>query len=90
VFGGVFIFGSEPAALVAHPLRGICPIDLGSYLKFLHYEYLAGPTGFHRGLAQLGPGEFVSGPMGRSKFEPYWQPHPTKPERLEAARASYG
>ena len=47
---GVLIFGSEPSAVLAHPLARDLPIDLGAVHKFLAYEYLPGTHGFHREL----------------------------------------
>lgn len=76
VRGGVFIFGSEPAAVVAHPVARHLPIDLGSVYNFLHYEYLPGQRGFHRDLCKLGRGEFVIWADGAVQTRTYWQPQP--------------
>jgi asparagine synthase (glutamine-hydrolysing) len=73
---GVLVFGSEAAAVLAHPAAHGLPIDLGAVHKFLHYEYLPGTHGFHRGLRKLAPGHLLTWSRGRADIRAYWRPEP--------------
>jgi len=73
---GVFMFGSEPAAVLAHPAAQRLPIDLGAVYNFLHYEYLPGTRGFHQDLRKLAPGEFLIWAHGTVRTYRYWMPQP--------------
>jgi asparagine synthase (glutamine-hydrolysing) len=70
------IFGSEPRAVLAHPLARHLPIDLGAVHKFLTYEYLPGTCGFHRDLRKLAPGRVLTWVDGSVHIRSYWQPQP--------------
>jgi asparagine synthase (glutamine-hydrolysing) len=73
---GVLIFGSEPAAVLAHPATRGMSIDLGAVYKFLHYEYLPGTHAFHRDLRKLAPGHLLTWSRGRTQIRSYWRPEP--------------
>jgi asparagine synthase (glutamine-hydrolysing) len=73
---GVLVFGSEPAAVLAHPAARGLPIDLGAVHKFLHYEYLPGAHGFHRDLRKLAPGHVLTWSRGSAAIRSYWRPQP--------------
>ena len=73
---GVLIFGSEPSAVLAHPLARDLPIDLGAVHKFLAYEYLPGTHGFHRELRKLGPGRMLTWSAGAVAIRTYWAAEP--------------
>jgi asparagine synthase (glutamine-hydrolysing) len=81
---GVLVFGSEPAAVLAHPAARGLPIDLGAVHKFLNYEYLPGTHGFHRDLRKLSPGHLLTWLGGRAEIRAYWRP---EPDEAGAARA---
>ena len=74
--GGSLIFGSEPAAVLAHPLTHELPIDLGAVHKFLTYEYLPGTHGFQCDLRKLAPAHVLTWSGGRVDIRPYWAPEP--------------
>jgi asparagine synthase (glutamine-hydrolysing) len=81
---GNLVFGSEPAAVLAHPAARGLPIDLGAVHKFLHYEYLPGTHGFHRDLRKLAPGHVLTWSGGSAHIRSYWRP---QPDEAGAARA---
>ena len=74
--GAVLAFGSEPRAVLAHPIARGLPIDLGAVHTFLNYEYLPGTQGFYRGLRKLGPGEMLVWASGKVNVRSYWQAEP--------------
>jgi asparagine synthase (glutamine-hydrolysing) len=74
--GGVLVFGSEPGAVLAHPVARGLPIDLGAVHTFIHYEYLPGTQGFHRGLRKLAPGGLLTWADGKIDICSYWTPEP--------------
>ena len=76
VRGAVLIFGSEPSAILAHPLAHSLHVDLGSVHKFLTYEYLPGTCGFHSGLHKLSPGHVLTWRDGKVSIRAYWRPEP--------------
>jgi asparagine synthase (glutamine-hydrolysing) len=82
--GAVLVFGSEPRAVLAHPIARALPIDLGAVHTFLHYEYLPGTQGFHHDLRKLGPGQMLSWADGSTEIRSYWQP---EPDEIGAARS---
>ena len=41
--GGVLVFGSEPQAVLAHPLGKDAAVDLGAVATFLAFEYMQAP-----------------------------------------------
>jgi asparagine synthase (glutamine-hydrolysing) len=81
---GALIFGSEPAAVLAHPLTRDLPIDLGAVHKFLDYEYLPGTHGFRRGLRKLAPGHVLTWKAGVPATRAYWRPKPDDSGRERA------
>jgi asparagine synthase (glutamine-hydrolysing) len=85
VRGGELVFGSEPAAVLDHPVACRLPIDLGAVHKFLHYEYLPGTHGFHQDLCKLAPGSTLTWGGGRVRIRSYWKPNP---DEAGTARAS--
>jgi len=74
--GDTLIFGSEPSAVLAHPLARDLPIDVGAVHKFLSYEYLPGTHGFRRGLRKLAPGRVLTWHKGAVDIRSYWTPEP--------------
>jgi asparagine synthase (glutamine-hydrolysing) len=79
----VLVFGSEPRAVLAHPIARSVPINLGAVYTFLQYEYLPGTQGFHRDLRKLGPGQMLSWAGGKFEVRSYWRP---QPDQIGAAR----
>jgi asparagine synthase (glutamine-hydrolysing) len=82
--GGILVFGSEPCAVLAHPLARDLPIDLGAVHKFLAYEYLPGAHGFHRDLCKLAPGCMLTWADSRAHVRAYWRPEPDEVGRDRA------
>jgi asparagine synthase (glutamine-hydrolysing) len=78
VRGGALVFASEPAAVLAHPAARGMPIDLGAVHNFLHYEYLPGTRGFHRGLRKLAPGHVLTWAREQADVRAYWKPEPNE------------
>jgi asparagine synthase (glutamine-hydrolysing) len=81
---GVLIFGSEPRAVLAHPVAQNLTIDLGAVRTFLHYEYLPGTQGFHCSLRKLAPGQLLIWDAGEIDLRSYWTP---EPDEAGSARA---
>lgn len=76
--GNNLVFGSEPSAVLAHPLTVNRPIDLGAVQKFLAYEYLPGTRGFHQDLRKLAPGHLLMWSNGATEIRSYWKPQPSE------------
>ena len=55
---GVFLFGSELKALVAHPAFS-GEIDRGALSLFLRYGYVPSPWSIYNGIRKLAPGAYV-------------------------------
>ena len=83
--GGTLMFGSEPSAVLAHPLARDLPIDLGAVHKFLAYEYLPGTHGFQRDLRKLAPGRVLTWSGGAVDIRSYWAPEPDEAGTARAA-----
>ncbi len=68
---GVFLFGSELKALLAHPLveRRIDPQALAEYLT---YEYVPTPRTIFDRMRKLPPGHSLTLENGRIAIRPYW------------------
>lgn len=68
---GVFVFGSELKAVLAHPAidAAIDPLALNSYLTF---EYVPTPRGIVRGVRKLEPGHFLLVRDGRIIRDAAW------------------
>ncbi|GAB4001851.1 asparagine synthase (glutamine-hydrolyzing) [Spirosoma daeguense] len=72
VAGDTLVYGSEPKALLQHPLvsNEISPDAINAYLTF---EYVPTPYSIFRDIHKLEPGQFMIFEEGRiSKHEPYW------------------
>ncbi len=70
------VFGSEPSAVLAHPLAQDLPIDLNAVAAYTHFEYLPGSRSLYRDLRKLPPGSFLTYQSGRAEISCYWQPSP--------------
>lgn len=68
---GVFLFGSELKAIIAHP-RAPRTIDRTALAKYLAYHYIPAPRSIFENVHKLGPGEFLSIARGAVKVERYW------------------
>jgi len=84
---GVLVFGSEPSAILAHPLARNLPIDLGAVQKFLVYEYLPGTHAFRRGMRKLAPGHMLTWSGGVAASRCYWRPEPDEAGRARAGES---
>jgi len=73
---GSLIFGSEPRAVLAHPMCRNASVDLDAVATFLTFEYLPGTRSLRRGLRKLLPGNVLTHVQGRSKIHSYWRPDP--------------
>src|SRR5215212_6731938 len=77
--GPVLVFGSEIAALLAHP-EIHAELDLDTLYQYLCWRYAPGPFTFFRGVRKLPPGSYLTWQAGVMKTQRYW----TAPE--ETAR----
>ena len=70
---GLFLFGSELKALVAHP-QFQREVDRDSLKLLLRYGYIPAPFSIYRGIAKLPPGTFltISDPTETPEVEYYW------------------
>jgi len=75
---GVLAFGSEPRAVLVHPVLQGAPIDHGAVHNFLNYEYLPGSRGFHRNLRKLAAGHVLTWANGQVGVHSYWTPGPNE------------
>lgn len=74
---GTLVFGSEPRAVLNHPLAQALPVDSGSIASYLIFEYLPGGRSLRSGLHKLAAGHHLTFmPGGRSQIACYWQPSP--------------
>jgi asparagine synthase (glutamine-hydrolysing) len=77
--GPVLVFGSEIAALLAHP-EVHAELDVDTLYQYLCWRYAPGPFTFFRGIRKLQPGSYLTWQAGVMKTQRYW----TAPE--ETAR----
>lgn len=90
IIGGTLVFGSEPKALLPHPLfkRELDPAALAMYL---HYEYVPTPYSIWKNTAKLEPGTFAvwdGAVLAHSRFwNPSFLPDGPIPSLPEAIRA---
>jgi len=77
--GPVLVFGSEIAALLAHP-EVHAELDIDTLHQFLCWRYAPGPFTFFRGIRKLPPGSYMIWQSGETTTRRYW----TAPE--ETAR----
>jgi asparagine synthase (glutamine-hydrolysing) len=73
---GTFVFGSEPAAVLSHPVSRSLPVDLGAVATYLAFEYLPGPRSLRAGLRKLPPGHYLVHTPEGTHVTPYWRPDP--------------
>jgi asparagine synthase (glutamine-hydrolysing) len=71
-FGSLFLFGSEPKALLAHP--GWTPeVDRNALAAYLRYNYVPAPHSIYRGVRKLEPGRLlVLRPGAEPEIRGYW------------------
>jgi asparagine synthase (glutamine-hydrolysing) len=82
---GRLIFGSEPRAVLAHPLAQALPADPGAIATFLAFEYLPGTRSLRSGLQKLAAGHRLTfTPGDHSNAVCYWQPDPDESGALRA------
>src|SRR5262245_2898010 len=82
---GALVFGSEPQAVLAHPLANGAPIDLGAVATYLAFEYLPGSRSLRQGVRKLSPGHLLTQVNGHTETRSYWRPDPE--EAGQARRA---
>jgi asparagine synthase (glutamine-hydrolysing) len=68
---GSLLFGSEPKALLQHPL---CPrdLDLESLTRYLALEYVPSPRSIYAGICKLPAAHVLRWHAGRTTVERYW------------------
>ena len=72
--GRQLVFGSEAAAVLAHPaFRGAAP-DLEAAFQLLQFEYLPGEASGWAGIRKLRPGTMLRFSGGRAEVSAYWRP----------------
>jgi asparagine synthase (glutamine-hydrolysing) len=77
--GPVLVFGSEIAALLAHP-EVRAELDVDTLYQYLCWRYAPGPFTFFHGIRKLQPGSYLTWRAGVMRTQRYW----TAPE--ETAR----
>jgi asparagine synthase (glutamine-hydrolysing) len=85
--GGALLFGSEPQAVLAHPLSKDVPVALGAVATFLAFEYLPGSQSLRQGLRKLPPGHLLTSFQGRIELHCYWHPDPDDAGKARAAES---
>ena len=74
---GTLIFGSEPGAVLRHPLAQGASPHAGAIATFLAFEYLPGTQSLRHGLRKIAPGHrLVFSANGAAEIVRYWQPDP--------------
>lgn len=73
MWSGTFVFGSEPKALLAHPLVKK-EIDPSALNAFLALDYVPTPLSIWRGMEKLEPGTFLCYENGKIRKECFWNP----------------
>ena len=84
---GTFLFGSEPQAVLAHPLCRDASVNLGAVATFLAFEYLPGSQSLRQGLRKLPPGYLLTFFQGRIEIKSYWHPNPDEAGELRSAES---
>ena len=79
--GPVLVFGSEIAALLAHP-EVRAELDVDTLYQYLCWRYAPGPFTFFRGIRKLQPASYVTWQAGVMKTQRYW----TAPEETARQR----
>lgn len=83
---GVFVFGSEPKAVLAHPDVARA-LDHSGLARYLFYEYLPAPHGIWAGVSKLSRGTMLLWSGGRQRLIPTWSPDP-RPDLAQSATAA--
>ncbi|HEV2912844.1 MAG TPA: asparagine synthase (glutamine-hydrolyzing) [Pyrinomonadaceae bacterium] len=86
VFDGVFLFASEPKALLAHP--GVRPrLNIDALRQYLSFDYVPAPLSIYEGIHKLKAAHCLTVEDGRVEIEQYWrlsyrtrEPVPTEEE----------
>ena len=81
--GPVLVFGSEIAALLAHP-EVRAELDVDTLYQYLCWRYAPGPFTFFRGVQKLQPGSYLTWQGGAIRTQRYW----TAPEETARHRTS--
>jgi asparagine synthase (glutamine-hydrolysing) len=71
--GGGIAFGSEPKAVLAHPLIGR-ELDLGGLARYLFYEYVPAPHSIWRSMRKLPRAHVLVWEPGATRVSQYWEP----------------
>ncbi len=71
--GDLFLFGSEPKAILAHPSIATA-IDRSAITKYFLYEYVPGRATGYAGIWQLGMGQSVRVTANQATVDTWWQP----------------
>jgi asparagine synthase (glutamine-hydrolysing) len=79
--GPVLVFGSEIAALLAHP-EIHAELDVDTLYHYLCWRYAPGPFTFFRGIHKLQPGTYLTWQAGLVTTQRYW----TAPEETAGLR----
>jgi asparagine synthase (glutamine-hydrolysing) len=71
---GIFVFGSELRALLAHPAVP-AELSLASLARYLAFEYVPAPHSMLAGISKLPPGHILTvTPGGLPRVTSYWRP----------------
>jgi asparagine synthase (glutamine-hydrolysing) len=75
----LFLFASEPKALLLHPAVPRRP-DLGGVHLYLRYGYVPAPFSSFEGIRQLEPGQILEVDPASSRSATYWEVPPIRSE----------
>jgi asparagine synthase (glutamine-hydrolysing) len=92
VWGGTFLFASEPKVLLAHPL--VRPkLNLNALRQYLSFDYVPAPLSIYEGIHKLPAAHQLIIEDGRVDVRPYWrlsykkrEPVPSVEEATEQLR----
>jgi asparagine synthase (glutamine-hydrolysing) len=84
---GTLLFGSEPQAILAHPLCKDASVNLGAVATFLAFEYLPGSQSLRQGLRKLPPGHLLTFFQSRIEIKSYWHADPDEAGESRSAES---
>ena len=74
---GTLMFGSEPRAVLSHPLAGTPAVDLNAVANYLTFEYMPGTHSLRTDLRKLAAGHHLTFTAGGGiEIDCYWRPDP--------------
>lgn len=79
----VFLFASEPKAILAHPSFKK-ELDIDALNLYLSYEFVPAPRSIYKNMYKLEPGSYLVRENGKTRMESFWHlAFKKEPERTE-------